>query len=333
MVCYWFCFLSSLCVSSDFEGKLASMGFDVSNENHGLASVSFRKSRRNAVAGSTSSQESLEDRPLPPSARKATPPAPKTPQFSLPTKGTDQKQNSTAGSLLQIVRKGSNAKSAPAVRSKFDDGFDSDGGESTTSSRPKSQCSIDSDVLDTQDETDPVESAARYGSTGTLDSLDADSSFERFKGDFEEPLDDADVSLSAFVPVSVRRQSVLPNAANEGARDRQSLTSQSSAEDLQPARQQGGDRYVIHRSVTDVKKLMQNSGNIHSTTSLNSNASTNSESSVGETYESRRKYYEESEGTETEDDDCREEMGDFLDEAIDDKAPVAAPVSLVLQAV
>lgn len=196
------CLLSMIHSYTDFENKLSAMGFEVKQQEE-----NEKKAQ---------SQSHLPLRPPPP-------PSMNTLQSSI-TKA-DKPQCST--SLFGIVSKKketfASTTPAPATKGsrkvKFDDSFDSDDSEASIAKKPNMQSVVqvtvevsshhtevpDSDSTDVLTETteDPETSE---GEVVLRHPCPAGTQSQKPKRE-----DDEDLSLSAFVPASVRRQSILPS--------------------------------------------------------------------------------------------------------------------------
>ncbi|XP_060079914.1 anillin-like isoform X2 [Ylistrum balloti] len=278
--------------------------------------------RREAIKARARADESAtytftnQDRPKSNSQPPARPPAPKT--------GAQQGQ----GSIYRLIsqKRGGNEKpdvtrSESTKRVQFEEGdsFDSTDGEDLV---PRSR-NQPPPVMSTEEETDDMDYTDTQ-SEGTTTQDEEEYTSNNDKHDLmDDESDSDDVSLSAFVPASVRRQSVLPHRPNE-----QQQKSQSRQQRVhEPVASVPAS--VRHQSTTNLRSLAQED----SSSSLDSESSaSSSQSSLGQPPQRHRGY------TDDDSDDGDEQgVSDLLDEAIgaeDDtedevvyrrKQPVAAP--------
>ncbi|OWF52128.1 anillin-like isoform X3 [Mizuhopecten yessoensis] len=254
-----------------------------------------------------------KDQPKSESQPPARPPAPKT--------GSQQGQSSIYRLISQ--KRGGNEKpnvtrSESTKRVQFEEGdsFDSTDGEDLVPQRHQHP-----PIMSTEEETDDMDYTDTQ-SEGTTTQDEEEYAAQKNEQVFiDDESDSDDVSLSAFVPASVRRQSVLPHRPDEKERQRQGQQ-QKVREPVAPV-----PASVRHQSTTNLRRLVQE----ESSSSLDSESSaSSSQSSLGQP--PRRHDY-------TNDSDEGDEQGvsDLLDEAIgaeddtDDEVvyrhrqPVAAP--------
>lgn len=210
------------------------------------------------------------------------------------------------------------SESAKRVQFEEGDSFDSTDGEDLVPHRQQGP-----PVMSTEEDTDDMDyTDTQSEETTTQDESDFPA--ENRKLEFLDDSDSDDVSLSAFVPASVRRQSVLPHRPDE--QDPHRLVQQKTQHPV--ASVPAGIR---HQSTTNLRKLAQDD----SSSSLDSESSAStSQSSLDQPPRRRGNYDDSDEGDE-------QGVSDLLDEAIgqeDDtedevvyrhKTPVAAPVSVV----
>lgn len=305
-------FFVSISLSLDFDKKLASVGFEMTDEK---ASYDFRngkdKSESPAEESSKKGTAPVVDKPPP---VPPVPPQPNPSQYK-----TNGKQSGKPGtSLYRLISQKRTEK--PNVRTnsagsdngkkvKFEDSFDSTEDDDLYIKKSSSS---------TEDETDLGEN---YPTTDDMDTQD--DSFDTCNSEFstdtdvppqkhepqvtskvhhlmEEDTDGDDCSLSAFVPASVRRESILPQAPP------QSATPQKIESNTKPTKHVVAPvpSAVRHQSTTNLRRYVEEdtSSMASSTSSLNSETSSN-QSSLNET---------------TEDEINEGEIDDFLDEALSD---------------
>lgn len=176
------------------------------------------------------------------------------------------------------------------------------------------------DAMDHDQQQEDIQSETRESFDDSYGSADDSSIPESYKGSSGKqdspvqrpkmPSDDDDVSMSAFVPDSVRRESLLPHHAYN---DNTSLTSEDSFD---------------YNHKTDYRPL-----------SPVAMAPSSVQSSSGSEYQSRqgRMTYSDQSSDESDGGEYKGEIDDLLDEAMDEvpevqmrpkKEPVAAPVSI-----
>lgn len=180
-----------------------------------------------------------------------------------------------------------------------------------------------SEDFDTQDTSELESQDNSYEDT---EESDLPSDYGRQPGPKHVPQpvfddDSDDMTFSAFVPPSVRRQSVLPNPPspqrqqserNAGASSRDSYDEHLHHQHQTASVPSG----YSHRSTTNLVRLGQEHGYQESSSSLNSECSvTSSQSSLAEP--PVRRY--ERQDSEVSDEDDRGAVDDFLDEALSDE--------------
>lgn len=285
----------------DFDKKLASVGFELTEEK---ASYDFKKDEK-------LSETSKEVTPV---AEKPPPAPPLPPQpNSLPYKTNGKQAGKPGTSLYRLISQKRSEK--PNVRTnsassdngkkvQFEDSFDSTEDEDLFVKKSSS----------TEDETDLGENDP------TTDDMDThDDSFDTCNSEvstdndlpqkpqtaphhlIEDDTDGDDCSLSAFVPASVRRESILPHAPPHDATPQKTESKPTKhvvASVPSALRQQ---------STSNLRKYAEEdtSSMASSTSSLNSETSS-VQSSFNET---------------TEDESNAGNIDDFLDEAMSDTEP------------
>ncbi|KAL5022215.1 hypothetical protein ScPMuIL_001370 [Solemya velum] len=300
---------------ADFERKLEALGFELSG---GDASYDFKTGQQRQVG---------------------TPPAPRLPsninngnhsQAEQPaTERVEQKMDNVNTPNRQNYSKGPRTKTD---NTKMDSGCKSSIyrliSKKEETNRPhvkrtayperEPSCSSNPESLDEEDEdTEPMQMP-----TGNAPPQDSDDSFEYLGEQLpversvgHPPIsrvpEDIDVSLSAFVPESVRRESILPNPPSQDL-------SFSSDEDMGPTHAMKSPGYA-GKSTSNLVRLGEGASmtSQDSLASLTSEVSTtSSQSSLNQQLDDRQR--PGMDNTDTEDDSSNEAIDDFLDEAMDE---------------
>ncbi|KAL8608422.1 hypothetical protein ACOMHN_002655 [Nucella lapillus] len=291
---------------ADFNKKLASVGMG--------AGASGGKSATMPHKSQSATSASIPRAPLPPplpssSSSKVTPGRPPQPTSLYKIVSQKKQQQGDVSSSRSLP---AHTPSKTGRRVKFDDSFDSDDDEEEEESKastPQKQVFEENANLVTGVEDDESESDTSEESP-TEDDTDFDVVLRRPPrpgNPQQRPRprdDDDDLSLSAFVPASVRRQSILPSPqqqqrGNEHRRD--TSTESSDREPRVPSYGHQGTR------------RQQTYPEMESSSSLTSQSSVNSDSDHPET-KPQSGYRPD----DTEDSlDDRDAIGDLLAEAMD----------------
>lgn len=272
-----------------------------------------REDRREAIKAKARADDTAtytftnQDRPKSESQPPARPPAPKT-------------GSQGQGSIYRLISQKRGDVQKPNVnrnesmkRVQFEEGdsFDSTDGEDLV---PKGHQRPP--VMSTEEETDDMD----YTDTQSEGTTTQDE--EEYGQRMEDESDFDDVSLSAFVPASVRRQSVLPHRPSEQERKEKQQQRVREPVASVPAS-------VRHQSTTNLRSLAQED----SSSSLDSESSASSSQSSLDQPPRRHRGYTDDDS----DEDDEQGVSDLLDEVIgaeDDneeevvyrhKQPVAAP--------
>ncbi|KAK6184693.1 hypothetical protein SNE40_007110 [Patella caerulea] len=263
---------------ADFDQKLAAMGFDVpADPESPVATFHFKR-------GEKKSGSSDEDRKQGQQVRSATvtnkpPPAP-----------TPSSNQARPSSIYGLISKNKNGEPPAKPNTKFNDSFDSDSDDQIDDRPQPPLCETDDTEPTTESEDDCIEQSSAESECVQLRKKPVTEFYD----------DGDDVSLSAFVPASVRRESVLPHAGH-----RQSLTSEASYDSFE-------DISVVGRG--DQGNREQRRPIDQATCSMTSVTSQSSADSQEQTY--------------LDDTDDKADIDDLLDEAMDSDdsdRPVAAP--------
>ncbi|KAK3597580.1 hypothetical protein CHS0354_018176 [Potamilus streckersoni] len=304
---------------ADFDRKLAGMGFDISDQG---AAYTFNKNGTRNGDNEVQRREEKINESIPHMQQ---------PSAAFVAAANDQEtqkqtESKPTSSIYRLVSKKSDASKKPFVRQdsqkkvRFEDPSSTEEGESGTDRQT-------SDDLDSTEDFDPRSEESVTETTQESDLTSSQDSFESESDGMEphhyhvEPVhkqpqqhkqyemydDGDDVSLSAFVPPSVRRQSVLPHGPND---DRQSITSEDSI-DCTPYRSS-------HVSTTNLRALAH---------SGQDSASRQTDEKV------RQRQQPVNQSTDESDDEGHSvDVDAFLDEAMDETVcqsknsqPVAAP--------
>ncbi|KAL3859739.1 hypothetical protein ACJMK2_009937 [Sinanodonta woodiana] len=305
---------------ADFDRKLAAMGFDISDQ--GAAYTFNSNGTRDDDNEMTRKEETIND----------SMPQMKQPSTTSVAAANDQRtqkqtESKPTSSIYRLVSKKSDASEKPFVRQeslkkvRFEDRASSIEGDSGTDRQTSDELDSTED-FDPQSEESVTETTQESDLTSSQESFESESDGLELRHNDQGPVhkqpqqhkqyemydDGDDVSLSAFVPQSVRRQSVLPHGPND---DTQSITSEESI-DCAPYR--GG-----HMSTTNLRALAQS-------------AQDSGSRQTDERVRKRQQPVNQS-SDESDDEGHGGDVNDFLDEAIDetecqkykDSQPVAAP--------
>lgn len=300
--------------SGYFENKLSSLGFDVSDE--GKASFSFKDKQKEDQKKETST---LKPPPVPaaPGSSQGKPAARPTSLFNI----VSQKKSN----LTHTPPKSAGSKTCRKV--KFDDSFESDDSEATV---PKKQALQKAGT----DEKEGARPGVKEDMIESDTTEDAPTEVTEDESEFEVELrrprpdgtrkvvirtqasDDDDLSLSAFVPASVRRQSILPSPKCSGKQESQMNTSLDSVDSFEGV---PGAPPDIHKSTVDLVRL----GKQHADSSSSLTSQSTADSSSDLQRAPQRSGYSPDETEESVDE--RDAIGDLLDEAMDseDESTVA----------
>ncbi|XP_076111793.1 uncharacterized protein LOC143080032 isoform X3 [Mytilus galloprovincialis] len=298
------------------------------------ASYDFKKGQQKSGSESSGEESSRKGKaPTPPTA----PPLPQQTNKALPPRPTSQpnfkangKQSAKPGtSLYRLISQKRNdkpdvptnkAQDHSGKKVQFEDSFDSTEDDELYAKKSSSSTEDETDIgengdpttddMDTQD--DSFESSNSAFSTD-VDHHPVNKELPPINNQarhyMEEDTDGDDCSLSAFVPASVRRESILPHGPPQDATPQKSEShgrkTQHTVASVPSA--------VRHQSTTNLKKYLDETSSSQgsSTSSLNSETDSN-QSSFDE--DSRR--MQET----TDDDETNEaEIDDFLDEAMSDE--------------
>ncbi|XP_048253583.1 anillin-like isoform X3 [Haliotis rufescens] len=303
---------------AEFDNKLAAMGFDLSDEGQNMASFNFKggnnqQSYNQHVAEEKQSSTGqppagfIPPPPPPPPSGAAPPPKPPSnhgPAASKPPVPPSSGQQGKGTSIYRII---SHKGNAPAPRPsqqpaashavhrqasinsrkvQFDDSFDS------TDESEAVRTSFDDDTESQTDITAP-ESDSEPETEDVSESEMEEVVMRRKPVHQSRPrppvYEEDDVSLSAFVPDSVRRESVLPTGPED---HRRSFTSETSVDSFEEPHHTAPRN--PYRSTSNLRQMAQDSSS-----SLASSVDSN-----------------------------RDDIDDLLDEAMDSDdsgAPVPAP--------
>lgn len=338
-----FCF--TLLFLTDFDRKLAAMGFDLSDEQ---ASDDVKKGQQKSSSESSGEESSCQRRapgtdkppaapPLPQQSNKMLPPCPP----NQPTYKPNNKQPAKPGTSLYrlISQKRKDKPNIPssqdnqnnsAKKVQFEDSFYSTEDEDLVAKKSSSSNEDDTDLGENYPSTDDMDTQD--------DSFESSTSAFSTDVDHPEPLppnrpvhhvmvedtDDDDCSLRDFVPYSVRRESILPQApVHEVTPERSEGHSKRSQHVVAPV-----PSAYRHQSTTNLRAFVDDdtSCQASSTSSLNSD--------IHSSQDSLNKDSKSLNSTETDDEANEEEIDDFLDEALSDpedrKQPQIMPVSLAI---
>ncbi|XP_046580326.1 anillin-like [Haliotis rubra] len=306
---------------AEFDDKLAAMGFDLSDEGQNMASFNFKNGNNQQSYNQHVAAEKHGSAGQPPAGCIPPPPPPPPPSGAAPPRKPPSNHGSTAskppvppssgqqqpGKGTSIYRIISQKGNAPAPRPsqqpafgnavhrqasinsrkvQFDDSFDStDESEDVRTSQDEdteSQTDITAPESDSEPETEDVS-----------ESEVEEVVMRRKPAHQNRPrppvYEEDDVSLSAFVPDSVRRQSVLPAGPED---HRQSFTSETSLDSFEEPHHPAPRN--TYRSTSNLRQMAQDSS-----------------SSLASSVESNR-----------------DDIDDLLDEAMDSdesETPVPAP--------
>ncbi|XP_041375110.1 anillin-like isoform X2 [Gigantopelta aegis] len=313
----------------DFDRKLAAMGFDVSDDSPS-ASFNFKKGGRsyNQQQAGTNGQTPPPAPKLPNSEKKsqqsaishAVPQVDSSSMYSakppLPTPASCQKSRSNSiyriiakkdefpqqQNQLTLSQRSQEQSQAPVIqrRVQFEDSFDSTDDNDTSDNAPSSRD-------DTTDAPSRDESQESFDET-EMDESESDRPQRRAMPNVPQQIldedDGDDVSLSAFVPASVRRESIIPNRPDTEQNQVLDTSFDSFDEPRQPAHELYSRRMVPPQY-----------GGAGAQESSSSLTSTESESVSEGCYRVRdqRKF------NDTYQEDDRNDINDLLDEAMDEE--------------
>ena len=295
------CLTYSPCLSlPDFNKKLAAMGFEISDG--GGATYNFDpNNQKGKLSGNVSDGSSSDEQAT--SAEKKTSSASKQPSsiYRLVSKKSSEAEK-------PVVQRQQSSSSLKKVT--FQEHNTST--ESEVSTDLMTETADEGSEFEHEPQSEEIQSETQESFDDSYDSNDNSSIPESYKGLRPQDMqpqhqkmrtmdEDDDVSMSAFVPASVRRESVLPNKPYS---DSASMTSEDSFEYDQKD-SAGGSATSDYQS----------------------------EQGRGACYQSKK--YADQSTDESEDDDHKGEIDDLLDEAMDEvpevqmrpkKDPIAAPV-------
>ncbi|KAK7504660.1 hypothetical protein BaRGS_00004146 [Batillaria attramentaria] len=207
---------------------------------------------------------------------------------------------------------------------KFDDSFDSEDSEASMPKKQAMQQAGSSKPANPQEDNrnkPVITQKDDMPESDTTEVTEDDSEFEvtlrrpRPDGSRKvivrpETCDDDDLSLSAFVPASVRRQSILPSPKRAGQQAQNLDTSLDSVDSFEGA---PGAPPDMHKSTVDLVRLGKQHAAADSSSSLSSQSTVDSSSDLRKA--PRRSGYSPDETEDSVDD--RDAIGDLLDEAMD----------------
>ena len=304
----------SSCISlPDFDKKLAAMGFEISdgtatysfNQNNQKQPVRQEQNEKTANQLSESSSGEEKEGTLSSGQRK-------------PSSATKQ-----PSSIYRLVSKKGSEEEKPVVQRHtsssslkkvtFQDHNTSSESEVSTDLTENETADETGEELDHDPHSEDIQSETQESFDDSFDSNDDSSIPESYRGSRQHQdvppqrpqmsADEDDVSMSAFVPASVRRESVLPN---QPYNDTSSMTSEDSFEYDQKANYRG---------------------------SAQSSSMADYQSRADRGYQSKK--YDDQSTDESDEEGHKGEIDDLLDEAMDEvpevqmrpkKEPVAAPV-------
>lgn len=319
---------------TDFERKLEALGFELSG---GDASYDFKTNQQRQVGTppappipSDNNDHRQIEQPATERVEKKIDSAPSDMNRQNYSKGPHKKIDNTrmdSGCKSSIYRLISKKEETNRPLVKRNPQFEK---ETTSSSSSSSNA-------ESQDENEEGDTDNMHMPTETAQP-DSDDSFEYLGEQLpaERPAvsrvpEDIDVSLSAFVPESVRRESVLPNPPSDDL-------SFESEDDLAPVHAMKSPTYA-GKSTSNLVRLGQQAimTSQDSLTSVTSEVSTtSSQSSLNQQPDYRHRAGMDD--TETDDDLSNGAIDDFLDEAMDEeldqgrsaeRCPAPVPVSTI----